>query len=484
MSLADLMNTDFSDDDEDDSDSDEDFDPNAPTSEGGGGGSFGEDGVYGVPYDTDDVSDDGTADPDDEMPSDEIRFSHEAYFSPRVKQLLDGSMAGGDPASQTGLLTGLRPMLLHQTNSPHPERPARMVAILNEICEQGLDKRCKLVPTRVATEDDVALVHDTDFVYNAISKYPSDEAATAALGLDSDTYFSGSASGYATLLAAGSVTELTTRVAQGELRNAFAIARPPGHHCETRTAMGFGLLNNIGAAVAVVRKRFGVGRVLILDWDVHHGNGIQEIFESDPNVLYVSTHRYGNGFYPGTGHPTECGTNEGAGTSVNMAWSGTNYGDREYLAAFDRLIMPIAREYGPELVIVAAGFDAALGDPLGEMRLTPVGYAHMTAQLASLAGGKIVVALEGGYDLQSLSKSSAACLSVLCGDAPPPLPRGPVLPQALGDIEAVVATLAPYWTCLRPSKPTAGLESGAAKRRRRSAIKKRKFRGPWWHRYF
>ena len=120
--------------------------------------------------------------------------------------------------------------------------------------------------------------------------------------------------------------------------------------------------------------------MLILDWDVHHGNGIQEIFESDPNVLYVSTHRYGNGFYPGTGHPTECGTNEGAGTSVNMAWSGTNYGDREYLAAFDRLIMPIAREYGPELVIVAAGFDAASTpwrDAPHARRLR-----HMTAQLA------------------------------------------------------------------------------------------------------
>lgn len=487
MSLQDLMSTDFSDDDDSDADdSDEDFDPTAPTASGGQG-SYGADGVYGVPYDTDDIDEDDEDAPeeDDEVnPNDEIRFSHEAFFSTRVKQLLDGSLQGGDPTSPTGLLTGLRPMLLHQTNSPHPERPARMVSIMNEICEQGLDKRCKLVPTRVATAEDLALVHARDLVDRATATYPTDEAATAALGLDSDTYFSASASGYAALMSAGSVTELTTRVAQGELRNALAVTRPPGHHCESHQAMGFCLLNNVCAAVAVARKRLGVGRVLVFDWDVHHGNGVQHIFESDPNVLYVSTHRYGGGFYPGTGHPSEVGTNEGAGTSVNVAWSGTGYSDREYLAAFDRLIMPIAREYGPELVVVSAGFDAALGDPLGEMGLTPAGYAHMTAQLSSLAGGKIVVALEGGYNLKAISRSAAACLSVLCGDAPPPLPHGPANPQALADIEAAVSTLAPYWTCLRPPQPTMGLEGGQAKRRRLAAIKKKRSRGPWWHRYF
>ena len=202
-------------------------------------------------------------------------------------------------------------------------------------------------------------------------------------------------------------------------------------------------------------------------------------------MLYISTHRFGGGFYPGTGHPGEVGVDAGEGTSINVGFSNEGYGDREYLAAFDRLIMPVAREYGPDLVVVSAGFDAALGDPLGGMAVTPAGYAHMTAQLASLAGGKIVVALEGGYNLRSISKSAAASLAVLCGDAPPPLERGSAKPEALADIEACVGHLAPYWSCLRPPAPTKGLESKESKRQRAGMIKKRRHRGgrPWWYKF-
>jgi acetoin utilization deacetylase AcuC-like enzyme len=475
MSLTDLMNDDLPEEESEESD-DHSFEldgqpPPRSTAQDDGEVKF------GVPYGDDEGEDsdeeeyaEGGGD-DDRTPNDEILFSHERFFSPRLQELLRGSMSGGDPASQTGLLTGVRPMLLHQSQSPHPERPARMVAIYHEIIEQGLDSRCRLVPARTASTEDLELVHSAEQVKLSTGVYETDEDASLALGLDSDTYFAGSTSGHAARLSAGSVIELVTRVVQGELRNALAVVRPPGHHCEHGQAMGFCVLNNVCAAVAVAQRKLGVGRVLIVDWDVHHGNGVQHIFDEDPSVLYVSTHRYGDGFYPGTGHPTEVGLKAGAGTSVNMAFSETEMGDREYLAAFDRLVMPIAREFAPELVIVSAGFDAAEGDPLGEMSITPAGYAHMTAQLSTLAGGKIVVALEGGYNLRAISRSAAASLRVLLGDSPPTLVGGPPKPAALGDIEYAVATLAPYWQTLRPPQP----ETRAMRPKKR---KLRHHRGP------
>ena len=245
--------------------------------------------------------------------------------------------------------------------------------------------------------------------------------------------------------------------------------------------MGFCLLNNICAAAAVARRRLGVKRVMILDWDVHHGNGVQHIFDEDPTVLYVSTHRYGGGFYPGTGHPREVGVGAGEGTSVNVAFRHKGYGDREYLAAFHRVIMPIAREFGPELVLVSAGFDAAAGDPLGEMNLSPEGYAQMTAQLTTLAHGKVVIALEGGYNLRSISKSAAASLKVLLGGPAPPIPGGAAKPDAMVDIEKVVDALAPYWTSLRPPEPTTA--PGARSRPQLGKKFKRRHRTPWWYKY-
>ena len=201
--------------------------------------------------------------------------------------------------------------------------------------------------------------------------------------------------------------------------------------------------------------------------------------QEDPNVLYVSTHRFGEGFYPGTGHPSHVGVGAGVGTSVNVAFTGTEYGDAEYMAAFDRIIMPIAREYGPELVLVSAGFDAAAGDPLGGMLVSPAGYAHMAAMLQTLAGGKIVIALEGGYNLRSISRSAAACLSVLLGDPPPPTARGAAKPQAMRDIEYALGVLRPHWKALQPPPPS--LEERAMRRKRQ--LKFKRLRGPWWYRY-
>ena len=507
MSLADLMGEDF--DDEDDSDDDEDFDPTKPEPveenddakttvqhvHADGSNRFSlvrnsSTACFGVPYIEDDSDDEIDEETDTFKPkeiSDERLFSEEKYFSPRLLELLKGSVKGGDLTSPTGLLTGVYPMLLHQTQSPHPERPARIVAIYNEIISLGLDARCKLVPARPANKSDIALVHTANHAAKSTFTYPSDEAATETLGLDGDTYFSGGASGYAAMLSAGSIVELTTRVCTGELRNAMAVCRPPGHHCEQNQAMGFCLINNVCVAAAVARQQLGISRVLIVDWDVHHGNGIQHIFDDDPNVLYISLHRYGNGFYPGTGHPAEVGKGEGLGKTVNLAFTNEGYGDREYLHAFHRLLMPIAREYAPELVLISAGFDAALGDPLGGMVISPAGYAQMTAQLQTLAGGKVVVALEGGYDLKAISHSAVSCLQTLLGEPCPMIKPGPPNQLALADIEAGYALLRPYWKCLQP--PIVRSDDGPSYRSlgASAVIQKKKkikrHRGPWWYKF-
>ncbi|KAL1504536.1 hypothetical protein AB1Y20_010938 [Prymnesium parvum] len=419
--------------------------------------------------------------PGDHSDSDE----EEALTDPRswplaLRQLLLGDLCG-EPRSLTGLLAGVAPMLRHAPPQEHPERPARLVAVYAELLASGLAQRAKHVPCRAASRADLRLVHSAAHVRRATRVYASAAAAGRALSLGEDTYFSAAHSGAAASLAAGSVVELTTRVCTGELRNAIAAVRPPGHHCDapSRQAMGFCLLNNVPIAVAVARRRLGVERVLVVDWDVHHGNGVQNMFYDDPSVLYVSLHRYGGGFYPGTGAPSEVGVGPGVGANVNVAWSGRGYGDAEYLSAFERLVMPLARAFSPQLVLVSAGFDAAAGDPLGEMALSPVGYAHMTALLSTLAGGKIVVALEGGYNLRSIARAAAGVMRVLLGEPAPPLPQREVMPRALDDIERVRRELAPHWPCLRLPKPS---PLPTPKRIKRSAIQ-RKLRGRWWLRY-
>jgi histone deacetylase 6 len=393
---------------------------------------------------------DASYDPDAESSdsdADELFFSDPELWPPALNELLVGSLASGDPSSQTGLLAGVAPMLLHRAPHGHPERPARIVSIYHELLEQGLVARSKLVPARLASMDDIRLVHGRRHAARACATYESDIAASASLNLlaDSDTYFDGSASGEAARMSVGCVVELATRVVQGELANALAVVRPPGHHCEERQAMGFCLINNVPVAIAAVRERLGVGKVLIVDWDVHHGNGVQHLFDADPTTLYVSLHRFGEGFYPGTGAPTEVGEGAGVGYSANVAWRTAGLGDAEYAAAFEALVMPLARAFAPELVLVCAGFDAAAGDPLGGMELSPAGYAHMTAELSRLAGGKLVVALEGGYNLRSIARSAAAVLRVLLGEAPPPLAARPPSFRALLDIQTTVDALAPYW---------------------------------------
>ena len=238
------------------------------------------------------------------------------------------------------------------------------------------------------------------------------EAARAGFRqLDPDTYTS-PGSALAARLAAGGVVDLAAGVAAGRLSNGFAIVRPPGHHAEADRAMGFCLFNNVAVAARALQAAGAARNVLIVDWDLHHGNGTQHAFREDPTVLYFSTHQFP--FYPGTGGIDEIGGGEGRGFTVNVPLPG-GMGDAEYVAAFDGILRPIAESFDPEIVLVSAGFDAAAGDPLGSMRVSPEGYAALTRRLLEFAGGRVVLALEGGYNLDAIARSASACVKTLLG---------------------------------------------------------------------
>ena len=331
--------------------------------------------------------------------------------------------------------------LFHRAPYDHPEDPSRLSAIWSRLTGDGLVGRCRRVGAREATREELLAVHTPGHVDRVEATAARDFAQ-----LDPDTYTSRH-SATAARLAAGGLVDLVGQVLSGALANGFALLRPPGHHAEADRAMGFCLFNNVAIAAMSARRAGGISRVAVVDWDLHHGNGTQHSFEEDADLLYFSTHQYP--FYPGTGAIREVGRGNGRGRTVNVAWP-AGMGDAEYLAAFDRVLLPIAREFAPELVLVSCGFDAAAGDPLGGMRLSAAGYAALTQRVCSLAGGRVVLALEGGYDLEAISAAAAACTSVLLGDAPPPIDPGP--PNAVCErvLREVVEAQRPFWPEIEP----------------------------------
>jgi len=334
----------------------------------------------------------------------------------------------------TGLVSDER---FHRHRAPyeHPEHPGRLQAIESRLEGEGLTARCSRVAAREARRDELGRIHTARHI-EAIERTAGDGYRQ----LDPDTYTSPD-SAAAAKLAAGALIDLTDEVAAGRLRNGLALVRPPGHHAEADAAMGFCLFNNVAIAAAAARAG-GTERVLIVDWDLHHGNGTQRSFWDDPSVLYFSTHQFP--FYPGTGGIGEVGGSAARGRTVNVPWPG-GMGDAEYLAAFRHVLLPIARRFAPDLVLVSCGFDASAGDPLGSMRVSPEGFAGMTAELRSLADGRLVLALEGGYDLEAISRDAEACLRVLLGEPAPAAEERPVSPVAERVIEAVLETQRPYW---------------------------------------
>lgn len=287
-------------------------------------------------------------------------------------------------------------------------------------------------------------------------------------------------------MAVGCTVDLAVRTWTGDIRNGFAIVRPPGHHAEAQQAMGFCYFNSVAIAARILQREYRVHKIMVFDWDVHHGNGTQEIFYDDPRVLVVSMHRHDDGnFFPGTGGTGECGAGAGVGYNVNIAWSGglnPPLGDAEYLAAFRSVVMPIAREFNPDIVLVSAGFDATDGHapPLGGYRVSPACFGYMTRyidnvdlslslltvisfflhrQLMQLARGRVVLALEGGYDLPSICDSAEECVRVLLGDQPSAispfeLARTPCSNATLA-LQKVIAAQSPHWPCLQESHKSA-----------------------------
>uniref|UniRef100_A0A161ZPG4 histone deacetylase n=1 Tax=Daucus carota subsp. sativus TaxID=79200 RepID=A0A161ZPG4_DAUCS len=322
-------------------------------------------------------------------------------------------------------------MLLHSEvimkPHPHPERPDRLRVIAASLATAGIfPGKCFNIPAREITREELKKVHSLENI-EAVEQ----SSQIVASYFTSDTY-ANEHSALAARLAAGLCADLASTIFSGRVKNGFALVRPPGHHAGVSHAMGFCLHNN-AAVAALAAQTAGAKRVLILDWDVHHGNGTQEIFEQNKSVLYISLHRHEGGkFYPCSGAASEVpafssvGKMGAEGYCVNVPWSRGGVGDNDYIFAFQQVVLPIgkyvsfsnfaASEFAPDFTIISAGFDAARGDPLGCCDVTPAGFAQMTEMLSTLSGGKLLVILEGGYNLRSISSSATEVIKVLLGE--------------------------------------------------------------------
>lgn len=315
--------------------------------------------------------------------------------------------------NRTGIVKDTR-YLEHVMDPGHPESPERLRAIYKMLEEEEMKDIVEVVNPRAAAREELEMIHSPAHIDLVAST-----AGKPYYRLDMDT--STCAKSYeAALLAAGGFLELLKAVLEGKLNNGFALVRPPGHHAERDRAMGFCLFNNVAIGGTYAIKHFSLQRILIIDWDVHHGNGTQNAFYGDPRVLYFSTHRYGF-FYPGTGAATEVGKGQGEGFTVNVPLS-TGFGDSDYGNIFEKILRPIALEYQPQLVLVSAGFDIHYDDPLGGMGVTEKGFARLTQILIEIAGataqGKLAITLEGGYDVSGQSRSVKAVLKELAQASP------------------------------------------------------------------
>uniref|UniRef100_A0A8C2CND5 Histone deacetylase n=1 Tax=Cyprinus carpio TaxID=7962 RepID=A0A8C2CND5_CYPCA len=351
-----------------------------------------------------------------------------AQSSPASASFISPQEQPSKPHFTTGLVYDSL-MQKHQcmcgNTNTHPEHAGRIQSIWSRLQETGLRSQCECIRGRKATLEELQTVHSEAHVMlygtNPLRQKLDSKLPCGGIGVDSDTVWNEVHSSSAARLAVGSVVELVFKVASGELKNGFAVVRPPGHHAEESTPMGFCYFNSVAIAAKLLQQRLNVGKILIVDWDVHHGNGTQQAFYDDPRVLYISLHRYDDGnFFPGSGAPEEVGSGPGVSFNVNMAFTGgldPPMGDAEYLAAFRTVVMPIANEFAPDLVLVSAGFDAVEGHPppLGGYKLTSRCLGHLTKQLMGLAGGRVVLALEGGHDLRAICDASEACVSALLG---------------------------------------------------------------------
>ncbi|XP_041836976.1 histone deacetylase 7-like [Melanotaenia boesemani] len=397
------------------------------------------------------------------------------------------SMSLSSPATDVKLryTTGLvydAQMQKHQCtcgdNSRHPEHAGRIQSIWSRLHERGLKSHCECIRSRKASLEELQSVHSEKYVHLFGNTTPTHRKFAGSqpsfvmlpcggVGVDIDTVWNEHHTAVASRTAAGCVTDLALKVAQRELKNGFAVVRPPGHHATYSSPLGFCFFNSVAIAAKQLQNKLNINKILIVDWDVHHGNGTQEAFYDDPGVMYISLHRYDNGnFFPGSGHPSEVGTGAGEGFNVNVGWTGglnPPMGDAEYLAAFRAVVMPIAHEFSPDVVLVSAGFDAVEGHSpsLGGYKVTAKCFGFLTRQLMSLAGGRVVLALEGGHDLKAICDASEACVSALLGMEVEPLSQS-VLDQkpcenAVRSLHKVLQVQGEYWRSVKDLAATVDL---------------------------
>jgi acetoin utilization deacetylase AcuC-like enzyme len=328
--------------------------------------------------------------------------------------------------------------LEHDTGPGHPERAERL-RVLRRLVESRPREALVQIAARDATQAELERVHTPEHVRRVRAT-----AGRSRSAFDADTPVS-ARSYEAALRAAGGVLALVDAVMAGRVDNGFAFVRPPGHHAEALRAMGFCLFNNVALAAAHLREQHRLERVLVVDWDVHHGNGTQAAFYRDPSVLFVSSHQYP--FYPGTGAAEEVGAGEGEGFTINLPFP-AGYGDRQYVEAYLEIVEPVARAFRPEFVLISAGFDAHRRDPLAHMEVTEAGFAALARTLLRVARDlcrdRVVAVLEGGYDLVALERSAAAVLAEMTGEG---LDK-PISPPAGGqppDLERIAEIARHYW---------------------------------------
>lgn len=330
----------------------------------------------------------------------------------------------------------------HQTPPGHPERPER-AEVMDVVAAEWRRTGGEVVAPRSASREQLARVHDGEYLRRIA------ETAGSSVALDPDTFTSPESYDIAHL-AAGAAVDAVERVMGGSHTRALALVRPPGHHAERDKAMGFCLYNNAAVAAAHARA-LGAQRVAIVDYDVHHGNGTQHMFESDPTVLYVSQHQFP--FYPGTGDASEIGAGDGRGFTVNtpLEVGSTN---EDYRLVFAEVVTPVLMAFKPNLLIISAGFDAHERDPLGGMRLTTSGFSAMTNELRRVAdtccSGRLVAVTEGGYDLRALTECLRGVVGVLSSDErgewPWPAADGGTPARGRAGVAKTRAALAGHWT--------------------------------------
>jgi len=310
--------------------------------------------------------------------------------------------------SKTGLVADPA-VKRHDLGPSHPEQPARFTALLNRLEETKLLAQLHRIESRSATDDELALAHTRHYI-ELVDRETTGHRSQLSTG-DTDLCEHSAA---AARIAAGSVLQAVDAVLAGELANAFCVVRPPGHHATADRGMGFCLFNNVAIAARYAQERHNVQRVLIADWDVHHGNGTQDIFYRDGSVLFFSTHQ--SPWYPGTGSASERGEGTGAGKTINCPFPAGS-GREEIVEAFETVLLPAAEAFQPELILLSAGFDSRVGDPLGQFTLTDADFADLTRMMTGLAarccGNKLVSVLEGGYHLEGLALAAESHIRAL-----------------------------------------------------------------------